>query len=94
MARAKKPAPDSIYAKLASKKKYRPAYAPQTLAIRFKGKSIVPTFNPENGFYEYEARGAIAGLHQDYYLPDELRKCALDSLLDRPEPTRPRKRVR
>jgi len=91
---AGKPAPDSLYARASKKKKYRPAYDCAELAIVFKRKRIVPTFDPGMAFYEYRYQGRLIALHQDYYLPKDLRKEVLDELHGRVRPVKPRKPVR
>ena len=92
--KARKPAPDSRFATITSRKKYRPAYDPGELTIRFKGKSIVPVFDMESAFWEYKAGGRVTSFHQDYFWPKELRKLALDALHGKDRPLGPRKPIR
>jgi len=92
--RATKPAPDSIYAKAAKKKKYRPAYDPQELVITFKGRRLVPVFDAENAFWEYRLKGRSTAWHQDYFWPKELRQLARDALNGIDRPLGPRKPIR
>ena len=90
-----KPAPDSIYAKAAKKKKYRPAYDPQELAITVKGRKLVPSFDPESAFWNYKSEsGQSTGLHQDYFSSKELRQIARDALSSKHRPLGRRKPIR
>jgi hypothetical protein len=91
---ARKPTPDSVYAKITSKKKYRPAYQPDELAIRFGGKTVVPVFDAESAFWRYKVKGRETAFHQDYFWPKELRQRALDALRGKDEPLGPRKPIR
>jgi hypothetical protein len=94
VSRARKPAPDSIYAKVAKKKKYRPAYTPQELAIDLGGKVITPTFDAENAFWQYRHNRMSTGFHQDYFHPGELRQRAREALNGKERPLGPRKPIR
>jgi hypothetical protein len=92
--RAAKPSPDSIYAKASSKKKYRPAYDPQELAITVNGKKLVPSFDAESAFWKYHSGSQSMGWHQDYFRPKELRQLARDALNGKGLPLGPRKPIR
>jgi hypothetical protein len=82
--KARKPSPDSLYARSSARKRKlaRPKHDPKSLAIKFKGKRIIPTFHAETGQYTYTTRSCSCGFSQDHFSAAEIRKQALDELND------------
>ena len=76
---ATKPAPDSFHARQSSKKKFCPKYEPKDVAIKYRGRTIVPVFNRQDGMFEYRGPGgATTQLAQEFYSPAEMRKAAIE----------------
>ena len=62
-------------------KRHRPKYDPRDIAIKFRGRMIVPVFGVKDGMYSYRAKGVGSiGLAQDYFSAAEMRKEAVVAL--------------
>ncbi len=84
---ARKPAPDSQYApKPGSGRtvRHRPLHDPAALAVKVRGRKIVPTFNPQEGWYEYEISGHSIGYSQEYFSADAMRLLSANALSEGP----------
>lgn len=74
VAQVRKPGADSFYSPLKTPRSVQPRYEVQGLAIKLKGRTIVPTFDPKSGMYSYAApQGHVVDYAQRFYEPEEMR---------------------
>jgi hypothetical protein len=86
--RAKKPAPDSSYARKPDSRRkvqQRPMHDPASLSVTVGGQQVVPTFNAQEGWYRYELSGHSIGYSQEYFSADAIRKLATNCLSGKPQ---------
>jgi hypothetical protein len=81
---AEKPAPDSddVPEKPSKKPKHVQKYTLDELAVKVAGKSIVPTFNADDGMYEYRTKDSVTSFAGFFYTAAQIRAEALESFAE------------